>query len=97
MADTSGVASERAATGQSDWRTAWMHSPAGRLRHSSGLTFNVIRNGIGHAQARVDLASLEVWETFELQGGLGLIELPRRRQRLVWEAAEWLATDGASE
>ena len=90
MVDINPVSKDHAHAEQSEWQTAWTRLPDGGLRHCSGLSFNVVNDATCHDEVRVDLTSLEAWETFELQGGLGLLNLPLRRERLTWEAREFL-------
>ena len=69
MADINLASDDTAHAEQADWQTAWTRLPDGALRHSSGLSFNIVNDATGAEEVAVDLASLEVWETFELQGG----------------------------
>ena len=71
-----------------DWQTKWKCLPNGSLQHASGLTFHVVIDSKGE-ELHVNRASLETWETYELQHGLPLLNLAQRRQRLEWEAEEW--------
>ena len=94
MVNSESVGEHQADLMQAEWRTAWAHLPNGDLRHSSGLTFNVVHDETGKEELHIDLASLEVWQTFEIQGGLGLLNIPIRRARLLWEAQQVLAGRG---
>ena len=70
-----------------DWHTERQCLPNCSLQHASGLTFHVVIDSKGE-ELHVNRASLETWETFELQHGLPLLNLAQRRQRLAWEAGQ---------
>ena len=64
-----------------------------RLFAERGARFVQAFNGDRNCQEElcVDHASLEVWETFELQVGLGVLKLAQRHRQLAGEAAAFLS------
>ena len=88
MASIKRMVSEQGNVNLRDWHTEWQCLPNGSLQPTSGLIFHVVID-IKAEELQVNRASLETWETYELQHGLPLLNLAQRRQRLAWGAEEW--------
>lgn len=75
-----------------DWHKAWSRLPSGRLRHLSGLEFEVI---VGADYTDIETAddTLAEFQAYEHARGVPLHDLAARVQRLCREAAEWHRTN----
>lgn len=71
-----------------DWHKAWSRIPSGRLRHLSGLEFEVVE-GAGYTDVETADDTLAEFQTYETERGVPLHDLAARLQRLCREAAEW--------
>lgn len=71
-----------------NWRRGWTRLPNGRLRHISGLEFDV-SEGDGYTDAETCEDTLAEFQRYEQARGVPLHDLAERLQRLCREAIEW--------
>ncbi len=71
------------------WQLNWSRQPDGSVRHTSGLTFEIVDGGDGYSDLEATDASLDAFQTHELARGVPLHDLAARMQRLAREAGEW--------
>ena len=79
-----------------DHLNQWVKTPAGTLRHISGLTFLTAelpgRKGDKVLfKVRVDVTTLEDWETYELASGTPITRLRERKEQLEAEALAYVS------
>ena len=72
---TSGLVTPAASITRCDWQDAWRRLPNGALTHESTLTYDVLIQIPLVTKMRVDLCSLEAWQTVELRNGLPILSL----------------------
>lgn len=72
-----------------NWHRAWSRLPSGRLRHISGLEFEVTV-GDGYTDVVLEPSTMAEFQRHECARGVPVHDLVRRLQRLCYEANDWL-------
>jgi len=72
-----------------NWHRAWSRLPNGRLRHISGLEFEVAL-GDGYTDVVLEQSTMAEFQRYECARGVPVHDLAIRLRRLCFEANEWL-------
>lgn len=71
------------------WHRAWSRLPSGRLKHISGLEFE-ITHGDGYTDVVLEQSTMDEFQRHERARGVPVHDLVRRLQRLCHEANDWI-------
>jgi hypothetical protein len=71
-----------------NWHKSWSRDHDGHLLHTSGLRVLVIK-GDGFTDLETDDASLAIFQARETARGVDILDLKKRLDRLLSEAALW--------